>query len=204
MKKIIDGLVKELINHNIICEEDKVIYSYGFNLLVFSSVAYMSILFFSYILGNMLETIIYVLAFITLRVFAGGYHAKTFSQCYMVSIISYIFFSLGIHIIYYKHIYALSIVVAIFSFFIVYKYAPVVHINHSSAKNMRQLKTISLVICFIELLAIIFLKNHVAHYILYAIASGLLFESFSILMVKLSNNKKLYLLEVGDNEKKYN
>lgn len=71
---------------NVIKEEDTEIYIYGINQIFVSVLNVSSTLIIGLILGMLLESIIFLMAYIPLRSFAGGYHAKTPVRCYFVSL----------------------------------------------------------------------------------------------------------------------
>ena len=81
--KIGDNLVRS----NVIKEEDAEIYVYGINQILVSVLNVSSALIIGLILGMFLESIIFMVAYIPLRSFAGGYHAKTPVRCYFASLI---------------------------------------------------------------------------------------------------------------------
>lgn len=80
--KIGDNLVRS----NVIKEEDAEIYIYGINQIFVSVLNVSSALIIGLILGMLLESVIFLAAYIPLRSFAGGYHAKTPVRCYFTSV----------------------------------------------------------------------------------------------------------------------
>lgn len=81
--KIGDNLVRS----NVIKEEDAEIYIYGINQIFVSVLNVSSALIIGLIFDMFLESIIFIAAYIPLRSFAGGYHAKTPVRCYILSLI---------------------------------------------------------------------------------------------------------------------
>lgn len=81
--KIGDNLVRS----NVIKEEDAEIYIYGINQIFVSVLNVSSALIIGLILGMFLESAVFMAAYIPLRSYAGGYHAKTPLKCYILSII---------------------------------------------------------------------------------------------------------------------
>lgn len=81
--KIGDNLVRS----NVIKEEDAEIYIYGINQIFVSVLNVSSALIMGLIMGMLLESVIFMAAYIPLRSFAGGYHAKTPVRCYFTSLI---------------------------------------------------------------------------------------------------------------------
>lgn len=81
--KIGDNLVRS----NVIKEEDAEIYIYGINQIFVSVLNVSSALIIGCIFGVALEIAVFMAAYIPLRSFAGGYHAKTPLRCYIFSVI---------------------------------------------------------------------------------------------------------------------
>ena len=74
------------------------------------------------------EIIIYLVCFIPLRIFAGGYHAKTQFRCYIMSSITTVFILLGIQFLQqYNSIWEL--ICFVISFCVIWKLVPVEDAN---------------------------------------------------------------------------
>ncbi len=72
---------------NVIKEEDAEIYIYGINQIFVSVLNVSSALIIGWVFGAVLEITVFMAAYIPLRTFAGGYHAKTPTRCYILSLI---------------------------------------------------------------------------------------------------------------------
>lgn len=90
-RKIGDNLVQS----NIVKAEDAEIYIYGINQILTSVLNVSSALIIGLILGTFFEVMVFMAAYIPLRIFAGGYHAKTPSRCYIFSLIMLIVVSIS-------------------------------------------------------------------------------------------------------------
>lgn len=90
--KIADNLVRS----NVIREEDAEIYIYGINQILVSVLNVSSALIIGWIFGVVLEIAVFMAAYIPLRTFTGGYHAKTPLRCYFFSVMMLIIVSVGI------------------------------------------------------------------------------------------------------------
>lgn len=75
-----------LVRSGIVKEEDAEIYIYGINQIFVSVLNVSSALIIGLILGMFLESVVLMVAYIPLRSFAGGYHAKTPVRCYFASL----------------------------------------------------------------------------------------------------------------------
>jgi accessory gene regulator B len=81
-----DQLVKRKI-----VEEDMVdVYRYGLEILLTSSLTSLCILLIAILLRSWMYGIFYLILTIPLRITAGGYHAKTYRKCFLISNLAYI------------------------------------------------------------------------------------------------------------------
>lgn len=85
----------DLVQSNIVKAEDAEIYIYGINQILTSVLNVSSALIIGLILGTFFEVMVFMAAYIPLRIFAGGYHAKTPLRCYIFSLIMLIVVSIG-------------------------------------------------------------------------------------------------------------
>ena len=65
MKQLADKFILVLINRNIIKEEDKEIYSYGFNQILFIMLNFITILIIGILFNMLFETIIFIITIYT-------------------------------------------------------------------------------------------------------------------------------------------
>lgn len=91
-QKIGDGLVRS----NVIEADDAEIYIYGINQILVSVLNVSSALIIGLLFGTLLEIAVFMAAYIPLRSFAGGYHARTPLRCYIYSLIMLIIVSIGL------------------------------------------------------------------------------------------------------------
>ena len=89
-----------LVHSNVIKEEDAEIYIYGINQILVSVLNVSSALIIGLIFGVLPEIAVFMAAYIPLRSFAGGYHAKTPLRCYIFSVIMLIVVSIGMNYLY--------------------------------------------------------------------------------------------------------
>ena len=110
-----------LVHSGVIKEEDTEIYIYGINQILTSVLNVSSALIIGLIFGVFPEIAVFMAAYIPLRSFAGGYHAKTPLRCYVFSVIMLIVVSIGLkylHIadcVYYAVLVAATLVVLVLS-----------------------------------------------------------------------------------------
>lgn len=173
-----------LVTCGAIKQRDISIYRYGLEVLYLSMLEVLSILLLAVWIGNFFETLLYFAAFIPLRLFAGGYHANTRLECYFVSLGVYGVFS--VVVAFATISYLESVLLAMVALAIIWKYAPVVHINHKiSQKDLFSARSISRSFALIELI-VVMVAGFFSEQISYVIALGLLFTAVSILSVIFS------------------
>jgi len=112
-----------MIQHKIIAESDKDIYLYGFWQGIVFIINMISVLIIGLILDMLWQSIVFTIAYGCLRIFAGGYHARTQKNCYILSLILII---VALSIIKYVHWNELLCVVSsILSGIVIFTLAPV-------------------------------------------------------------------------------
>ncbi len=87
---------ENLVRSDVVKAEDAEIYIYGINQILVSVVNVLSALIIGLIFGVFFEIAVFMAAYIPLRSFAGGFHAKTPLRCYIFSIIMLIVVSIGL------------------------------------------------------------------------------------------------------------
>ncbi len=85
---------------DIIKAEDAELYIYGINQILVAVLNLSSALIIGLIFNVFLEIAIFMAAYIPLRSFAGGFHAKTPLRCYIFSVIMLIIVSIGMNHLY--------------------------------------------------------------------------------------------------------
>lgn len=186
MKIIADITANQLQEQGIIRKDEITIYRYGFDALCTVMLQMISIFILAIVVGNFFETLLFYLAFIPLRIYAGGYHANTRLKCYLLSLANYIIFSLALVFVPGKMYFALILCGCVLSGVIVLKYAPIVHRSRKVSNHIKKhYRTVSVVIGSIEIiilliLQVIFKENP----FILALFLGMMSETFSMLAVK--------------------
>lgn len=81
------GIVKWLLDSEAISQQDKELYEYAAYSLLFSVVPLILVLLAGALMGMLSEGIAFILPFLLLRKFSGGYHIKSSKVCFVVSIL---------------------------------------------------------------------------------------------------------------------
>lgn len=80
-------ITDRLCSQDIIEDADKELYVYGFNMLLTVSLNIISTIIIGLLFGMVFESIAFLVAYIPLRSYAGGYHARTPMRCYIISLL---------------------------------------------------------------------------------------------------------------------
>lgn len=129
-------------------EED--IYTYGFELILSTIGFFISIITVSTILSNAASGFVFLVTFVPLRLFTGGYHATTYNRCFILSNLTYLLI-LSIKSLLWKYIavYYWYWLLLIAYVFIIIK-APVTNIAQpvNLYKKQRCKKIAKIILCF--------------------------------------------------------
>lgn len=186
MQKLAQKTADQLVMQGIIAKKDTAVYCYGLEALYSSLLELLTILFLSLFVGNFGQTVLFFAAFIPLRVYAGGYHAKTRLRCYLLSLAVYGAFSMMLLITPVALLLPFAWVGSMLSLFIVWLLAPVAHQNHKiSLKSRKMYRKTALMICTTEVFIIVLgqslLQNNT---FIFAMLLALLAESFFMVVAK--------------------
>ena len=89
-------ITEALYKSQVIAEEDKELYVYGFFVLLSKGIFFLVSAFFGWTLGVLWESIVFYIMFSTLRSYAGGFHASKESVCTCCTTVSLFLSSLSI------------------------------------------------------------------------------------------------------------
>ena len=124
MERLAIKFVNRLISSSIIEKEDAEIYIYGFKEMVFVALNLITTIFIGLIFNKIFEVILFMITYIPIRVYAGGYHARTKLRCYIFSVLMLISVCYILKLYLLKD-YLLIVILAIISSSIVLYLAPV-------------------------------------------------------------------------------
>lgn len=117
------------VEKNIIKPEEREVYSYGYEIMISEAVNWIITIIIAVFTGAVVETFVYMLAFMRLRGALGGFHANSHMGCIIISAAVYI---LCLYIIYQTPMEIYPILIAaglILHIILVLAIAPVAHPN---------------------------------------------------------------------------
>ncbi|MCX7771758.1 MAG: accessory gene regulator B family protein [Clostridia bacterium] len=126
-------LTQNLLDMQIVKEEDKEIYQYGMEALISTLVNTVIVVIIGMLTGLLKETLIYLISFAILRVYSGGYHAKTHLGCILTFLTVFCSFMVCALIIPVDLKGPLSLVLGTGSLIAIFAMAPIEHANRPFA-----------------------------------------------------------------------
>lgn len=149
-------ITQKLIDKEIISFEDWEIYMYGLQMMISGIVKFIGFMIIAWLLGWVVEAIVFITVFSLLRVNAGGYHADTYLKCFLITAIA-TFSSIGI--VKYYFISGSVLYMAMISLLagaLVLFYAPVDTPNKRMAGNEKKIfRRRSIVVLILEIFVIV-------------------------------------------------
>lgn len=82
-----DKFAEELVNFGIIDSENRELYSFGLHAVFSALLNLITAIFIGFLFGMIMQSVIFMAAYIPIRIFSGGYHARTQGRCYLLSAI---------------------------------------------------------------------------------------------------------------------
>lgn len=87
MRGLVDKIINNFIKQGIIPSEDSEIYAYGLYQGIVIIINILTYILISLYFKMVWESVIFLVCYIPLRTYAGGYHARTQVKCYFLSIL---------------------------------------------------------------------------------------------------------------------
>jgi len=183
---------------------DVEVYAYGLELFLSAVFEVFAVLILGILFGRFFETIAFFAAFIPLRSYAGGYHAKTHLGCFFVLLVIYSLILLVLHTIPISFIGFVSLICVGVSVFPILKFAPLADKNKPiGPQQYKEFRKKSVLIFLVQSIIIIGLSSfvivsHVNGFAVHSIVSficlgftlGQLSSSGSLVVAKIRNMVK--------------
>ena len=83
--KISEKVTDAMVQQNTIQEENRALYSFGLQQGAFLLGGFLLFLLIGWCFGMPCQTLLYLIFYMPLRMYAGGYHARTQTRCYVLS-----------------------------------------------------------------------------------------------------------------------
>lgn len=120
-----DIITDFFIENKIIADNERAIYKYGTEVTISTLIGILIILSVGFAIRNILDSVIFLLCFITVRVYSGGYHADTYVRCNLIFVSVFISTILLKHIIPNQFGFEINIILLICAFIIIVVFSPI-------------------------------------------------------------------------------
>ena len=134
MEIISELFVRQFINRQIISPDKKEIYKTGLNLIIADIINFTLVLAIGVITKSFISGCIYLIMFWTLRRFSGGFHAKTYGVCRLVTLGTYILILL-ISMIINNYLLICTFICDLITIITMIVFAPIRHPNKELTEN---------------------------------------------------------------------
>lgn len=89
-ERLADDITLLMVNHNIISNDDRESYIYGLELLLPKIAFYLTIITIAIVSKTILVSTLFILMYMELRRYTGGFHCKTAEMCLLFSTLIYL------------------------------------------------------------------------------------------------------------------
>lgn len=184
-------LTQFFIQSGVVKEEERDVYQYCFEVLFSVSSSMLLILLVGAVSGRIAETILYLLGFWPIRLFAGGYHAKTPLGCLALTTAFYLLF-LGTVFIGYYSTGVTAGAMTILAFLTIYAVPSVVHENKpigaEQRKELKRKSRLAAGLIVVGVLGLLAFQNGTIFG--YSLSAGLSVAAVSLVMAQLDHVSK--------------
>lgn len=136
LKACASALTDRLLCRFPMAQARRAVYIYGFELSLSSLAVMTSVFILSYLCGAVYTSITFSLIFVSIRLFSGGYHAKTYGHCFILSNAVYLLCLSTAYLIQTLRITFLCPILTLLSMAVVFVLAPVKHKNHPMSNTL--------------------------------------------------------------------
>ena len=145
-----DFCAEKLIQHTNTPSSHKPVFRYGIELTISTLSSILSVLFLSLLLNATIETIVFLIAYMSLRIWSGGYHAKTYARCFLSTNLTYLAVYVISRILLTLESVWPPLILLFAANIVIFTWAPVKNKNHPlSEKRYQQNKKIARIQLFV-------------------------------------------------------
>lgn len=192
IQQLSDNLTSFFVDKSLISIEEKHIYAYCFEVFLSTILSWGSVVALAVVTNTVFPTVCYMLCFFFFRGVAGGYHATTHLNCYILSMLTFLLFLIGQAILPQQSYLMISSFFIICSTFIILFLAPVEHKNNPFTERTRkQFRTKSLMVLFFFLLIVFILFRFQLIKVIFYIAWGCFQAAISVAVAFYLNKRRM-------------
>ncbi|MBQ8297660.1 MAG: accessory gene regulator B family protein [Ruminococcus sp.] len=143
-----------LITRKIISVDERDIYMYGLEVILLNGSLLLVFLIISLLCGEMTNFWAYLVFFLPLRIFSGGYHAETSERCFVLSTVMYVMSIAASSFLPFLYQSWQGRIIGVISVLVILVSAPLV--NKNNPLNQSQRKRNRIIICILLIIDLIF------------------------------------------------
>lgn len=183
----IEKITDKLIQNEYIPEEDREIYEYGFDIIIYTIWSTLVLLFIGFALNQFWNAVIIILCFYVFQSFGGGYHANSHIKCLLTMICGLL---IGLSFAYLKdHFITLTIIICLSSV-VLFLIPLTIHPNKSFLEPKRKSLTTKSIIATFSGVVLVILISIISVKILCPFTAGFFLSAVSRIAGKILYSKK--------------
>ncbi len=183
-----------LIKNKIVDIEEREVYVYGLEVLLLNISNIIIALIISLITKSMWHFVAFILIFVPLRIFVGGYHAKTSEICFIYTSLVYALTVLIIKLFPLLNQNIVAIIVTTILLIPIIVFSPLENSNNPLGENRKRNKLIAIILTVIDSLIFIILKamhKNLASNVMIFIAAVSILLTIEIVKRRVNNSKNI-------------
>lgn len=190
IRKIIAFFLKQ----QAIDPDDVDVYEYGLYILLSDIIDFGITFLLALVFGQLVQTLLYYVAFISLRRCAGGYHASTRLRCFAISMVAWALSMWLIHIS--GQLLWLMLAFAVLTVVLIFLFAPVENNNNPQSleellRHRRHARRLVVCLCVAVFAAALLTRVGLPSYVAASLAYGMVFFGGSLVVARLAKQRLL-------------
>ena len=137
-KKISLLLTDKFIQKGVIKADKKARYTYGFEILISTIFYTLIFIIAALVTSSIIESIFFWIGFFVIRSISGGFHAKSYKSCHLLSLFNHLLFIFMIKALPLDIHFVSSLILNVLSILMILIFAPVDHPNKPFIRNERK------------------------------------------------------------------
>ena len=130
-----------LEREKIIRAEDRAVYEYGFQITIANITNALIVLLIGLITHSIVRVLIFYTVFLSMRMFCGGFHAKTYTQCFCLFGTTCLLCTVaGYGVMEFTNVLSAAVISVVLQGLCLYQMAPVENENHPLSKAVSKLQ----------------------------------------------------------------
>ena len=192
-KKLAAILTDKFIKTDVIEEQQREVYLYGFEMLISNIVYVFVFLILAILTQTILCSLLFGISFFITRSIAGGYHAATYSMCHLLSLLNQVLFILLVTLLSQELHPVASVVSILMSSGILLIFSPIDHPNKpfikTERKRFRRMCCVYAYVIPVIVTALVLFATQLSTYIL-SFSLGIFSAAFALLSAKIQQTKE--------------